>query len=120
MDYGSRSPSPRRSRSPKRQSPSKKSKSRSPKGSPRQSPTKRNSRSPKQSPRRSPLSSLLINKKHRDVWGKIQREYFDGQDRLNLRPVAKIINFMTDRELDKLEVSRDKYFERIHEIMDQI
>ena len=120
MDYGSRSPSPRRSRSPKRQSPSKKSKSRSPKGSPRQSPTKRNSRSPKQSPRRSPLSSLLINKKHRDVWGKIQREYLGGQDRLNLRPVAKIINFMTDRELDKLEVSRDKYFERMHEIMDQI
>jgi hypothetical protein len=47
------------------------------------------------------LSSLFLDSKYRDIFGLIQMEFMDARDRLTLRQVAKGVNVISDREMDK-------------------
>ena len=47
------------------------------------------------------LSSLFLDSKYRDIFGLFQMEFIDARDRLTLRQVAKGVNLISDREMDK-------------------
>ena len=99
---GSRSRS--RSRSPKRHGSRSRSASRSRSGSPRRS------RSP--SPKTF-MTELFLNPKHENVFQYMQKNYMEPEDRISLRQVAKGVNVVGDKELDKLFAQRKKLHQKL-------
>ena len=76
------------------------------------------SRPPSKSPEYEALgpSALLFDKRARDIFGLIQREYIYPQDKLTLRKIAKGVEVVGDRHIDKLESQKEDYFRKIKEL----
>jgi hypothetical protein len=59
------------------------------------------------------MTELFLNPKHENVFQYMQKNYMEPEDRISLRQVAKGVNVVGDKELDKLFAQRKKLHQKL-------